>query len=514
MDMIDLTKDLADLTELAGRPGRRLEDLLIRALDSLKALVPYDMAAVLELENGRLKVLSARGRLANDKVRAHSIALEDFPSVRLALETREARVLLEHDHADGEGDPYDGVLDLPHGHSCMVVPLFAGDQTLGALTFDRTECCPYPDNTLQIAGIYGHIVALAISEAKQAALLNRYRKQLEERYRILQEELVGPNPAGELLSQSLSGEMVQIVSQGQQVAPTNVPVLITGETGTGKEILAAAIHDWSPRSKHPFIKINCAALPENLIESELFGHVKGAFSGAEKKRHGRFAVANGGTLLLDEIGELPVSSQAKLLRVLQEGTYEAVGSDQSIKVDVRIIASTHLDLEQAIEDGRFREDLYYRLNVFPLELPPLRERLEDLPLLSQNILKSLAQKTGRGPWTLSPSSMEKLSRHSWSGNIRELINVLERATILCPHGALDLDIPGRRAGRKKSSEAPVKVQADGWPSLADLERRYIRQVLDKTKGKIYGAGGAGEVLGLKPSTLQSRMKKLGLSRLI
>ncbi|MDF1661490.1 MAG: GAF domain-containing protein, partial [Planctomycetota bacterium] len=193
MDLIDLTTDLGALTQLAATPGR-LDDLLDRALDSMKSLVPYDLAAVLELESGQLRVLSARGKLANDKIQAHTIALDDFPSVRRALETREARVLLEHDHAGSEGDPYDGVLDLPHGHSCMVVPLFAGDQTLGALTFDRSECCPYPEGTLQIAGVYGQIVALAIAEAKQNNLLNRYKNQLEERYRLLKEELHGNSP--------------------------------------------------------------------------------------------------------------------------------------------------------------------------------------------------------------------------------------------------------------------------------------------------------------------------------
>ncbi|MDF1661491.1 MAG: sigma-54 dependent transcriptional regulator, partial [Planctomycetota bacterium] len=313
--------------------------------------------------------------------------------------------------------------------------------------------------------------------------------------------------------QSSGPEMVQLVHQAKQVALTNAPVLIMGETGTGKEVLAQAIHEWSPRRDHPFIRINCAALPETLIESELFGHLKGSFSGADRKREGRFAVANGGTLLLDEIGELPIGAQAKLLRVIQEGTFEPVGSDQTIRVDVRIIAATHVDLENAIAEGRFREDLIYRLNVFPLELPPLRERLQDVPTLARTLLEKLSQKSGRGPWTLSDQALRKLSQHSWPGNIRELINVLERATILCPHGELQIDFPGRRGARKKAPSSAPNTGMDDWPSLADLERRYIRQVLDKTRGKIYGPGGAGEILGLKPSTLQSRMKKLGLTRL-
>lgn len=516
VDLIDLTSDLKDLAQLAADPDS-VDDLLVRALDSLKSIVPYDLAAVLELQRDedQLRVRKALGPLANDKVRNHSISLRDFPSIRQAMERRVPQILEEHDHRDGEGDPYDGVLDLEHGHSCMVVPLFAGDRTLGAMTFDRIECRPYPQGTAELAGIYGQIVSLAIAEAEKSELLDRYRQQLQEQNRLLQEEVAGPSAAGALLKNSQDSAMQRVVRLSEQVAGTDAPVLILGETGTGKEVLAAAIHEWSKRGQKPFVKINCAALPEALLESELFGHKKGAFSGAAEDRPGRFAVANGGTLLLDEIGELPLEAQAKLLRVLQEGTYEPVGSDSSVRVDVRILAATHVSLEAAIEQGRFREDLYYRLNVFPIDLPPLRERGLDILLIAQQILAQLQKQTGRGPWRLSPASERRLRSHDWPGNVRELRNCLERATILQHLGELDVELSPRRRGAKQQSSAhdSASQPPDGlWLTMDEMQRQYIERVLEKTQGKVYGQGGAAELLGMKPTTLQSRMKKLGISR--
>src|SRR5690606_37865212 len=218
-----------------------------------------------------------------------------------------------------------------------------------------------------------------------------------------------------------------LVRVAKQVAASQLPVLIGGETGSGKEVLAQAIHAWSPRSEGPFVKLNCAAIPENLVESELFGHVKGAFSGAAMARRGRFLTANGGSILLDEIGDMPLGAQAKLLRVLQEGTFEALGSDDTIRVDVRVIAATHTDLREAVQNGTVREGLYDRLAGFPIQLPALRDRVEDIPIIASEVLERLAAKTGRGPWTLSNPALERLVAHPWPGNVRELANVLERA---------------------------------------------------------------------------------------
>jgi transcriptional regulator with GAF, ATPase, and Fis domain len=295
------------------------------------------------------------------------------------------------------------------------------------------------------------------------------------------------------------------------VASTLTPVLIRGETGTGKEQLARAIHRWSGREARPFVKMNCAAIPQGLLESELFGHVRGGFTGATTNRAGRFQTANGGTLLLDEMGELPMDLQGKLLRVLQEGTFEPVGSDKTVKVDVRILAATHVDLEQAIVERRFREDLYYRLNVFPLALPPLRERLDDLPALCASLLRQLEGRTGRRGLRVSDDAVRALRRHGWPGNIRELANVLERAVILGAGKVLgphDLDLGQPRAGT--TSATPSRVPA--LCTLDDMERIHIRGVLTRTRGRIYGKDGAAAVLGMKPSTLQSRMKKLGVPR--
>ena len=515
-DVLDLTSDLKEVALLAGDPAQ-VDDLLERALDAMAELVPYDLAAVLELSGSELLVRCARGRLADDRIRAHRIDLNSRPGLRRTLEARRAKILSEDDHGPGgDGDPYDGVLDLPHGHSCMVVPLFAGDRTLGAITFDRRECGHYVPAVIDLVTVYGQIIALALAAAREAERLGRSNERLEEENRLLVDEVTGRSDAGDALEHSRAAGMQSLARMAKQVAITDTPVLITGETGTGKEVVARALHGWSPRRRRPFVKLNCAALPENLLESELFGHSKGAFTGAASERPGRFAVANGGTLLLDEIGDLPLGAQAKLLRVLQEGTYEPVGSDRTVKVDVRILAATHVELEEAIEAGLFREDLYYRLNVFPLHVPPLRERKEDLLPLAEVILEDIRRRTGRGPWTLSSAAYERMRAYEWPGNVRELVNALERATILRPRGELDLDpvtAPNRRRPRRAGRAEGQGTDGETWATLAQVQADHIRRVLEHTRGRIYGERGAARILGCKPSTLQSRMAKLGVERL-
>nr|MEE4267998.1 sigma 54-interacting transcriptional regulator [Candidatus Krumholzibacteria bacterium] len=512
--LYDATRDLRDLATLAIQPAAR-QKMLTRALDSLNRLVPHDLAAVLELDEGTLRVLASHGSLANAAILDHRLELARFPSIQKALETRRPVILEEHDHAGDEGDPYDGVVDLPHGHSCMVVPLYSGDRTLGLMTFDRTVCGTYDETTIALADVYGQIISLAFLYAEQAELLDRYRQRLDERNRVLAQSQGGPCAAVEKLARSRSGLMINLGHQAQQVAQTTAPVLIQGETGTGKEVLAQAIHCWSDRRDQTLLTLNCAAIPETLIESELFGHVKGAFSGADKARPGRFLAANGGTLLLDEIGDMPLQAQAKLLRVLQEGTFQPVGSDHTVKVDVRILASTHRDLDQAVAEGKFREDLYYRLNVFPLYVPALRDRSEDTVPLAENILADMAARTGRGPWTLAAGARRELEQQEWPGNIRQLVNALERATILKPRGTLELHhvaVPSSRRAPVLPAAGPATAEGTPILPLQDMERQYIGRALEATGGKIYGQGGAAELLGLKPTTLQSRMKKLGVKR--
>ena len=499
---LDLAHALKELALAAGALPQGAS-FLPAALDALAGIVPYDLAAVLRLEKDHLKVVCARGPLAGLPVRNHTVALARFPSIGEAMRTGLTRVMSEHDHAHGDGDPYDGVLDLPHGHACMVVPLLGGGRTLGALTFDRSVCGPFDPMTVSLATIYGQLIALTWMAQEQN---EHQRELLEAENRLLRSEAAEGGDPGALMERSLSPAFRRVAGLGRQVAGTDSAVLILGETGTGKEVMARAIHAWSRRAEQPFLRVNCAALPEHLVESELFGHTRGAFSGASQARPGRFQVAHGGTLLLDEIGDLPLGMQAKLLRVLQEGTFEPVGSDRTVTVDVRILAATNLDLERAVAEGRFRPDLYYRLNVFPLRLPPLRERPEDLQLLAEDWLYRQALRTGRGPWRIPPQEGRKLEAHPWTGNVRELINVLERATILTPHGDLVLE----PAPRPVQAGAPASDPAPG--SLSHLERHAIIEALRRSGGKVYGAGGAARQLGLKPTTLQSRMKKLGITR--
>jgi transcriptional regulator with GAF, ATPase, and Fis domain len=504
-----LTEDIA---ALAAFGAASLDEVLKRALDSLQCVVPYDLAAIFELDRDQLRVRTALGRLADERVRRHRIDLGRFPTIQQAMETRRPVALLEHHHSSDEGDPYDNVLDLPHGHSCMVVPLYSGDRALGVMTFDRAICEPYRPEIVELAGVFGQLLALAILYAEQAASLERQRHRLREQNRLLREESGGGSAAATCIEETRSPVMARLVRQARQVASTVLPVLIQGETGVGKELLARAVHEWSGRREEGLVTLNCAAIPDSLIESELFGHVRGAFTGAASARAGRFLTANGGTLFLDEIGEMPLPAQAKLLRVLQEGTFEPLGSDRTIKVDVRIIAATNVDLEAAVDEGRFRQDLFYRLDVFPLEIPPLRERPEDIGPISASVLGAISRRTGRGPWALHPEAVEALARHPFPGNVRQLVNALERATIVSPGGVIGVDDLLAPSGRKRRPVVADAPASGASVPLEEMERRYIGEVLLRTGGRIYGRGGAAEVLGLKPTTLQSRLRKLGIER--
>ena len=300
-----------------------------------------------------------------------------------------------------------------------------------------------------------------------------------------------------------SKKLLDVLEQLKIVAPVDTSVLILGESGTGKEKIAQAIHELSPRKKHPFIKVNCAALPPTLIESILFGHEKGAFTGATEKRIGKFEQANNGTLFLDEIGELPLDVQSKLLRFLQEKEIERLGSNEMIRVDVRIIAATNRNLENEVAHHKFRMDLYYRLNVFPLTLPPLRERKEDIPLLTQYFLEIFSAKTGRAGMQVADAAMSSLLTHSWPGNIRELEHSIERAVLLTK----DNTIREIYLSEQKAPETENRIK-----TIDENERDHIISVLKKCNGKIFGKGGAAEILGMNTSTLNSRMKKLGIEK--
>ena len=332
--------------------------------------------------------------------------------------------------------------------------------------------------------------------------VEKLKNELEAENIYLQDEIKLTNNFESIISTSESFK--KILYKVEQVSSTDAIVLILGESGTGKELLARAIHSLSSRKNKPLIKINCAALPAYLIESELFGHEKGAFTGAYAKKIGRFELANEGTIFLDEIGELPSELQAKLLRVLQEGEFERVGGTTSIRVDVRVIAATNRNLENALKQGTFREDLYYRLNVFPINIPPLRERKEDIPVLVNHFINKHSKKVGKKMKSISPKLMKKLIEYDWPGNVRELENVIERAIIISPENSLQLE--------ESLQQNKENGNASGFQSLDELERKYIIEVLESTNWRVSGPNGAAKILGLVPSTLQFRMKKLNIHR--
>ncbi|MBI5016035.1 MAG: sigma 54-interacting transcriptional regulator [Deltaproteobacteria bacterium] len=342
-------------------------------------------------------------------------------------------------------------------------------------------------------------------QSLQAALseIKTLQRQLREENRCLREEIKGIHNFGEIVGESAA--IKDILSKAAQVAPSDATVLLLGETGVGKELLARAIHQWSRRKDRPLVKVNCAALPANLIESELFGHERGAFTGAHARQVGRFEVAHGGTLFLDEIGELPLELQTKLLRVLQDGEFERLGNPRTFKADVRVIAATNRNLEQDVGTGRFRPDLYYRLQVFQFTVPPLRERREDIPLLVGSLVQRFSRKAGKAIHAVPGEVMQALTNYPWPGNVRELENVMERAVIHTQGPTLHLmdalalpPAAGRGITRTKT--------------LAEAETDCIVRALEDTLWKIEGRQGAAAALGLSPSTLRRRMQRLGIHR--
>jgi formate hydrogenlyase transcriptional activator len=347
------------------------------------------------------------------------------------------------------------------------------------------------------SGAYTRTMFLDITDR---ILAEREQSRLRAQNTYLQEELKSVHNFEEIIGAS-SG-LVKILDDVTRVAPTGATVLVLGETGTGKELIARAIHSTSQRADKPFIKINCAALPAGLVESELFGHEKGAFSGALQKRIGRFELAHGGTIFLDEIGEVPVDVQVKLLRVLQEREFERVGGNQTIRTDVRVIAATNRNLPAAVAAGTFRSDLFYRLNVFPISLPPLRERSDDIPLLVKFFVQKYGPLVGRRVDAIDPATIERLTHYHWPGNIRELENITERALILATGTVLTVD----------PELLPASASPPHDADLESVQRHHILDTLRKSNWVIEGVHGAANALGMKPATLRHRMKKLGISR--
>lgn len=397
----------------------------------------------------------------------------------------------------------------------VAVPLLHRGTVLGVMAMFTQVVPPEADGILQ-QRVIADITARVLANARAFEDIERTRHKLELENEHLRDEITVVGAFGEMIGLSPAIEGVR--EQISFVAPTDATVLILGESGTGKELVAREIHKKSDRSDGPLIKVNCAAIPKELYESEFFGHVKGSFTGAVANRAGRFEAADDGTLFLDEVGEIPLDMQTKLLRVLQGGQYERIGDEATRQVDVRIVAATNRDLKGDVDAKRFREDLYYRLNVFPVEVAPLRERKEDIPLLAEHFVKLICRKMHRPVLELNPAALDRLHSHDWPGNIRELQNVIERAVITASAGVLRIELP--RAGGSLdalaagpgggSSGDDVQVITDD--EIRRLERRNIIAALRLTKWKMGGPGGAADLLGIRPTTLASRMKAMDIHR--
>jgi formate hydrogenlyase transcriptional activator len=391
--------------------------------------------------------------------------------------------------------------------STLNIPLLIGGKLIGALaTASFHKHIKWDAALISRFQQVGNVFANALSrkhddERLQAAYkqISELKERLEQENVYLREEIKLEHDHTAVIGHS--DAIRSVLKKAEQVASTDSAVLILGETGTGKELIARTIHELSKRKDHPMVKVNCAAMPATLIESELFGREKGAYTGALSREIGRFELAHHSTIFLDEIGEMPIELQAKLLRVLQDGEFERLGSSKTVHVDVRVIAATNRDLREAVKDGKFREDLFYRLNVFPIQIPPLRERQEDIPALVRHILKNQCKRMGREVESIQPATLKAFEAYSWPGNVRELSNVIERHLILNPGPVFHAEVP-------ESDEVCVPA----GQNLEEIERRHMQQVLQNTRWRIRGKGGAAETLGLKPTTLEARMKKLGIVR--
>jgi len=400
-------------------------------------------------------------------------------------------------------DPSVSRLFIAEGlHSGCIVPLITANRTLGTLSLSSLRASAFTQEDVDLLMRVATQVAIAIENALAYREIGELKNKLADEKLYLEEEIRTEYTFEEIVGESPA--LKRVLSQVETVAATDSSVLVLGETGTGKEVIARALHDLSPRRERTFVKVNCAAIPTGLLESELFGHEKGAFTGAIMQKMGRFELAHHGTLFLDEVGDIPLELQPKLLRVLQEKEFERLGSTHTLHVDVRVVAATNRDLTQMVEDRLFRSDLYYRLYVFPIVVPPLRERAEDIPLLVRYFAQKHARRMDRRIETIPAEEMEALTRYQWPGNVRELENLIERAVILSRGPALHVPLPEDRLSAEATVASPVTLEA--------AEREHILHALRETNWVIAGPHGAAARLGMKRTTLQSRMSKLGISR--
>jgi len=493
-------------------------DALLQAIsDALRQVIPFDRTAVFLHDPARdllrLFVLTA----------SHP---SSYFQVGLEMPSQESHVgwvfthrqpLLRRDLAEERAYPAEDQALADGVRSYVIVPLVARGTAVGVLAVASRQVGQYDDADVSFLQSAAAQVALAVENMKAFEEIAALKARLETENAYLQEEIHAEHNFAEMVGSSPA--LLEVLRQVEMVAPTDSTVLITGETGTGKELLARALHDRSRRRARPLVKVNCGAIAAGLVESELFGHVKGAFTGAFERRIGRFQLADGGTIFLDEVSELPAETQVKLLRVLQEREFEPVGSSQTLQVDVRVIAATNRRLDGAVKDGRFRADLFYRLNVVPLVVPPLRDRRSDIRHLVLLFLSRFARQFGKRIDAIPEEAMQALEAYPWPGNVRELQNVVERAVVLSSGPSLVLmpemlPIPEPAAASAPVAPAPsIPAAAAGLSALLeDVEREQIIAALRDTGGVVEGPRGAAQRLKMHPNTLRSRIEKLGIKR--
>jgi formate hydrogenlyase transcriptional activator len=426
---------------------------------------------------------------------------------RIAMTSRKPTVLSEQDLKGMIDESQCAKYWVAEGMRAFCsAPLLFHERVLGALDIGRRREDRFSPEEVELLSEIAKQIAIAVENAQAYRQITELKDQLANEKVYLEEEVRTDHNFGEIVGDSAA--LRRVLKEVKTVAPTGSTVLIRGETGTGKELIARALHDLSPRQNRTFIKLNCAAIPTGLLESELFGHEKGAFTGAIMQKVGRFELAHQGTLFLDEVGDIPPELQPKLLRALQEQEFERLGSTRTIRVDVRVVAATNRDLAQMVAEGRFRSDLYYRLNVFPVVLPPLRERREDIPLLARHFTQRFARRMGRRIEAIPVAVMDTLVHYPWPGNIREMQNVIERAVILSRGPALEIPL----SELEQQAKSDLADFSNSLSTLEDAERKHILRALGETNWILGGPAGAAFKLGMKRTTLQSKMRKLGIAR--
>ena len=503
------------LLDLSNRVMANLElrDLLKEVSASIRQVMQCDGVAVIlaEAEQNRFRLYALdfpENKAPMDEMAP--MAIEGSSSMARVFQTGHALSLRYSDLTEDAVAKSEGIRAICH------LPLAGRNRMLGILTLGRLEDVAFSGEDIEFLGQVANQVALAIENALAYTKIAELKDRLAQENVYLENEIRSELKFEEIIGQSAA--LRAVLSQIETVAPTDSTVLIYGDTGTGKELVARALHNLSSRGNNAFVKLNCAAIPTGLLESELFGHERGAFTGAISQRIGRFELAHNGTVFLDEIGEIPLELQPKLLRVLQEREFERLGGTKTIRSDARLIAATNRDLAAMVDEQKFRQDLFYRLNVFPIRVPPLRERTEDIPLLVRHFVQQFSRKMNKHIDTIASETMRALVRYDWPGNIRELQNVIERAVILSPGPSLKVSLTDLKSRIEPQLETAVQrlelAAANGNGNmqsvLDETERAQIIRALDQANGVVSGPEGAAARLGMKRSTLQFRMQKLGI----